>query len=423
MLMLPAFINHYPLVNPDTGTYLASGFKPETPFDRPITYGLLIRLFSINGLSLWPVVFAQGYLLSWLLLRVLRHVNANIPFWQQMAVLVFIATCTAASWLVSQIQPDLFTAIACLCIVLLLQPEKGAARVFIVTLFTISIAAHLSHPAMFIGLLALLWLCRRWYCPPHRYRAVGKSTLIMMALAAATVAIMGGALSKSKHVFFVATLLEKGVLKPYLDDACSTRHYPLCAYKDSLPKGFDDFVWNNGSPLYKTGDWKGSKKDYNAMIGDMLSRPKYIGMYALATLKETGQQLTTFHIGDGNFGFAPGSNVSDRIHEYFPREAQEFQNDGQNAHELYNQLQLPNLWLCMVVMISLIVACGGFMLRGKTLNPVVHLLYLVTGSCIIINSADCAAFAEVVGRYGAKMIWLIPFCALALVLQPKQTNN
>ena len=31
-LLIPAIYDHYPLMNPDTATYLASGFKPETPF-------------------------------------------------------------------------------------------------------------------------------------------------------------------------------------------------------------------------------------------------------------------------------------------------------------------------------------------------------------------------------------------------------
>lgn len=60
LLMIPAFINGYPIVYSDTGTYLASAFLLETPFDRPITYGLFIRLASVNGMSLWGVIFLQS---------------------------------------------------------------------------------------------------------------------------------------------------------------------------------------------------------------------------------------------------------------------------------------------------------------------------------------------------------------------------
>ena len=49
-LMLDAFCNGFPIVYSDTSTYIASGLELETPFDRPITYGLFLRFFSLNGL-------------------------------------------------------------------------------------------------------------------------------------------------------------------------------------------------------------------------------------------------------------------------------------------------------------------------------------------------------------------------------------
>ena len=106
-LLIPAFYNHYPLVNPDTGTYLASGFKPETPFDRPITYGLLIRLFSLNGLSLWLLVFIQASIVSWLLFRIFKNLANATPYILKGLLTVFIlSVCSSLSWIVSQVQPD-----------------------------------------------------------------------------------------------------------------------------------------------------------------------------------------------------------------------------------------------------------------------------------------------------------------------------
>ena len=51
LLSWAAFYNGFPLIYSDTSTYLESGFVLETPLDRPITYGLLMRLFSLNGLT------------------------------------------------------------------------------------------------------------------------------------------------------------------------------------------------------------------------------------------------------------------------------------------------------------------------------------------------------------------------------------
>src|ERR1700722_3349962 len=121
LLLIPAFYNGYPLVNPDTATYLASGFKPETPFDRPITYGLLIRLFSLNGLSLWLLVFAQAYIVSWLLFKVFRNLAGDGPYILKVLLTIFILSVfSSLSWIVSQVQPDVFTSIAFLCSILIL---------------------------------------------------------------------------------------------------------------------------------------------------------------------------------------------------------------------------------------------------------------------------------------------------------------
>ena len=295
-LLIPAFYNHYPLVNPDTATYLASGFKPETPFDRPITYGLLIRLFSLNGLSLWLVVFAQAYLVSWLLFKIIRNIGGNRSYiFRAMAIVLFLSVFSGLSWVVSQVQPDVFTTIALLCVFLLLINKEGSAtEILLYVLFFLSVAVHLSHPLLFSVLLALLFISKKVIFRKERYRQVSKKILILFLLAISAIAIMGAAISKSKHVFFVGSLLEKGVLKKYLDDNCPVKNYKICAYKDSLPASANDFWWDNNSPLYKIGDWKGTKPEFNDIIHNTLTTPQYLGLYITAT---TRQACITNNIG------------------------------------------------------------------------------------------------------------------------------
>jgi hypothetical protein len=63
VLCFLAFYNKYPLVFPDTGTYVLSGFTGQVPKDRPIIYGLFLRHISLWE-SLWLVILFQGVLLS-----------------------------------------------------------------------------------------------------------------------------------------------------------------------------------------------------------------------------------------------------------------------------------------------------------------------------------------------------------------------
>ena len=67
IISIAAIVNGFPLWYPDTSTYLASGFELETPADRPIGYGIFIRLTSLNGASVWLVIVAQSIIIYYLL--------------------------------------------------------------------------------------------------------------------------------------------------------------------------------------------------------------------------------------------------------------------------------------------------------------------------------------------------------------------
>jgi hypothetical protein len=145
-------------------------------------------------------------------------------------------------------------------------------------------------------------------------------------------------------------------------------------------------------------------------------------MYATATLKMTGKQLVSFGIGDGNARFDSGSNVGNRISAYFPHEANTFFADRQNTRDIQPLLSPTNRLFIIVVILTLAVLLIVVPTRRKPVSPQLRLLFWASATTIVLNSADCAAFTEVVGRYGCKLIWLIPFCGLAWLLQPKQAD-
>ena len=419
LLLIPAFYNHYPLVNPDTATYLASGFKPETPFDRPITYGLLTRIFSLNGLSLWLVVFAQAFIVSWL---IFKNISAILPgkscVWFGLMVVLFLSLFSSLSWVVSQVQPDVFTSIAFLCVLLLvIEHHSRLMTILLYLLFFVSVAVHLSHPLLFAGSLSIFFLGAKFLSKQAGRAGLRKKLAILFILSVGSIAIMGAALSKSAHVFMVGSLLEKGVLKKYLDDQCHISHYKLCAYKDALPTKADDFWWDTASPLYKVGDWKGSKPEFNKIIRDILTTPRYLGMFLHAAGTQTVQQLCTFGIGDGNQKFPPGSNLNQTIKLYFPAEISAFNRSTQNTHpNIWEALIIPNYIFEITICLSL-VALVFFISQWKHLSQRTRIILLICISGILFNVADCSVFGIVNGRYGCKMIWLLPFCVLVVTLQ------
>lgn len=416
LLIIPAFYNRYPLMNPDTATYLASGFKPETPFDRPITYGILIRLFSLNGASLWFLVFIQAWIVSWLIFKIIKNFSGNKPYvLKSLCISGFLAVGSSLSWLVSQVQPDLYTSVAVLCIILILMNKEGKVDKWLLyLLFFIAVAVHMSHPLLFCLMAAVLFCAASFFSEKENLRIVRQKALLLIFLSALSFVVMGSAFSKSKHVFFMGSLLEKGILKKYLNDNCAVKNYKLCAYKDELPLKSDDFIWVDSSPLYKVGSWKGSKEEFNNIIQDILTTPKYLQMFISATVRQAGAQACAINIGDGNSSFPPGSNVNQRVSEYFPGEVTRFNNDRQNIRTFENNLQLPNFVFTAIVIISILVlAILFFTCRFKSKD--MRLIAIVCLAGILLNCLDCAAFSVVNGRFGCKMIWLLPFCSVLLI--------
>src|SRR6185436_6358632 len=75
-----AIYNGFPLVYPDTGTYISACFEHFLPRDRPLVYAFFIRHISL-ATSLWIPVFVQSAIVSWLVLLLFRHVaNRERPY-------------------------------------------------------------------------------------------------------------------------------------------------------------------------------------------------------------------------------------------------------------------------------------------------------------------------------------------------------
>lgn len=412
-LMFDAFYNGFPIVYSDTSTYIASGFELETPFDRPITYGLFLRLFSLNGLSLWFVIFFQGLILSYLIFLLVRLVTDEKSFLKfGLLTIILISLFTGVSWTVCQIMPDIFTSIALLCMILiLLGTFKRRTFLLLNVLFLISVAMHMSHILLFALMLIAIFTLRNFILPKQLYPRRNLRIMTLIFLTIATVVTMGSAISKSKHIFFMGAMVEHGIVKNYLDDFCDTRQFKLCAYKDSLPDRAYKFVWDEKSPFYKIGGWKETKSEFNEIIYGTLTQPKYIVMHIKESFKATLQQLPLFAIGDGNGSFLKGTILYERVSKYFSQDLAYYSTSNQNQSRLYflsfiNSIFFIIIVLSLFLLIFLLVKFKNI-LNGH-LKPIAILFFI----CILLNAWDCGTFANAIDRLGCKTIWLIPFTTI-----------
>jgi hypothetical protein len=417
--MLDAFYNGYPLVYSDTSTYLASGFELQTPVDRPITYGLFVRLTSINGFSLWLAIFFQSLILSYLIFLFLKQFSTEESFliWG-LVLIIFLSLFTGVSWSSSQLIADIFTPIALLSLVVQLFGNiHKRTSIFLYVLYAIAISMHMSHILFFSVLLLFIYACKKWLFKNESLKTVRIKVAIMFVLTIASIFTMGSAISKSKDVFMMGAMVEQGITKKYLDEYCGTRPYKLCSYKDSLPKTLNAFVWDTNSAFYKTGGWSAqNRKEFNDIIFSTFTEPKYIVLHIAALAKATLQQLVHFQIGDGNGKFLTGTLLFERIGKFVHRDIGWYSSSRQNQTG-FVEINTWNKVYDFIILISALCLLLILILKRQILTRNFKSVIFVFLIGIVLNAWDTATFSCVAERFGCKMMWLIPFLLAVSVLK------
>ncbi len=422
MMMQEAFINGYPLVYSDTSTYIVSGFELETPFDRPITYGLWLRLFSFNGFSLWGAIAAQCGLLVFLIFKFYKHFFAEKYILYGLITIFLLSFGTGLSWVASQLIADIFTPIALLSLLLIIVENKKNYSLYLI--FLVAMAMHLSHILLFGLLIMTLLILKKWILKSDYFSKSYQKLAVCMLLVVGSMLAMGGAMSKSRHVFFMGAMVEHGILKTYLEEYCNQRDYKICAYKDSLPARAYQFIWEENSPFYKMGAWAATKTEFNQIINHTFKEPKYIYLHVKASLYATFQQLFLFKIGDGNGVFLKNTVLYERVERYFPQELKQYERSRQNLNK-YQNLDNYNYFYQLFILLSVLVFSGLFFVQYKKISAQDFFIIWFLLFFVLLNAWSCATFANAIDRLGCKVIWFLPFLSLFLVfnyLKNKKSN-
>ncbi len=417
-LMSAALWNGYPIVYSDTSAYLASGFHLDTLIDRPITYGLFIRVCSLNGWSLWTVVIAQSLLLAHVMGLTLRSVGIH-NVWARCGIIAATSIATGLPFVCGQIITDVFTPILLFTLFLLLfidDLSKGT-RVRLFALFLLAFAMHMSHIAI-TALLLVFALMLRWRMKPSSAARPFWPTIgMLVAISIAGTLVMGSALAKSKNTFFAARMAENGILQRYLDEHCGTEHFRLCERRGSIPNTADAFLWAEDTPLKLYADRKEMEDELGRIASGSFHDPALLGMHVRSALSSIGQQLIRFAVGDGNGDFHEGTKLHERIGLFIPSERNAFdatrQMDNKRFQEpliTINRIQFIIMWLGLLAIITL---CA---FRWTALRSIPHILlfavFLLFG--YFMNTAVNASLVMVADRFGTKLAWVVPFIAIAL---------
>jgi hypothetical protein len=350
-LMSVALYNGYPVTDSDSGAYISIGFHNLIARDRPPFYGLFIR-YSSMWVSLWYTIFVQCVLLAYLLIRYIRLLLGYIPSFNiALASILAVASFTCVSWVASYPMPDIFGGILLLSVVLYLMDTSRslATSVAYILIIAASILVHNSHTVIMVLFctLLLLWSLIKRDWPFFRKSILLLTLPVFSWLLMCTINSTNGygfVFSRSSHIFFMGRLAEMGLLKLYLDDNCAKKSYRLCNYKDEMPLRAWSFIWETNGPFQKSGGWDSTQVEYEAIIHDMLSTPKYLSVFiqksATGTLRTLTQVQEPESVMPQGIHSSPGGAISKFFTDEQPEYLSSLQNVGGLSATIYNHIQL-----------------------------------------------------------------------------------
>ncbi|MGB7037124.1 MAG: hypothetical protein WBD71_16550, partial [Xanthobacteraceae bacterium] len=262
LLLSPALWNRFPLLEYDTGGYLARWFEATLVPSRSTSYGL----FLVAGwpLDFWPIVILQAAAAVWIISLILRLHGFKTSSAGLIAIVATLAATTALPWLASELLTDIFAGLAVLALHALLFHGDRIARGERVALVVFTAFAVSTHSATYAVLLALALLALPisliWPggVPRRGVMRAGAALLLGAALLVGANVVIAGRLAWTPggYGLVFARMLQDGIVTRYLDDHCPDPGLRLCPYRNELPRDADAFLWDD-SVFNKLGRFAG----------------------------------------------------------------------------------------------------------------------------------------------------------------------
>ncbi len=431
--MVVALYSGFALAESDTGAYIEKGILNIIPNDRSPFYCWFVRYTSMWS-SLWYALFAQSLLLAYLLVKFIVLVsgaepqnskfqtpNSNTtvvvsgaePPKSQTRFILFtviaIVSFTCVSWVASYLMPDVFAGILLVGILLYLADKGhgiGQLVVYLLIVF-LSIIVHNSHfliVALFSSLLIVWALVKK-------HRTMLMRSVVLLLLSVMSWALMctvnavngyGFTYSRGSHVFMMGKLVETGLLKKYLEDNCGRKNLKLCNYKDQIPMYQWDFLWDQQGPLYKTGGWDSSKAEYDEIIHDVLTTPRYAKLYVRNCATSTLRQLFDVQAPDHTTFQGKWSSPWQRIGTFFSDELNEYTNSRTYASDLSATGNNYIYYLFFVL------SCLWLLFHKHVFTRELQFIYAAILLFLLMNAFVTATFSTVVPRFQNRVFWILP---------------
>ncbi|MEA2895636.1 MAG: hypothetical protein QOJ84_1251 [Bradyrhizobium sp.] len=411
LLVAPAIWNGYPLLQYDTGGYLARWYEGYLVPSRSTVFGLYLHFGQ--GSYFWTNLGIQALATLWILQLTLKVFGMRTPFRVAAVCLTLIAT-TALPWLASMLLTDIFAGLAILSLFLLVVHGDKISSFEKWLLFAFTSFAAATHSATLGVLLGLC--CAGWMVRPFVHLRIpvtglvqGSATLLAGAamLLTANFALSGQfAWTPGGAGVAFGRMLQDGIVTRYLNDHCPTMNLRLCPYRNELPATGDDFLWGHG--VFNTlGRFKGLSDEMGFIA--LHSLAEYPAWQAEAALAATAQQLVHVASGEGTTGWVPHTYAI--IERYLPAQLKTMRAARQQHWDInFTAINWVHVPVALGSMLALLAIIGHAFWRRRLDD--VTLLAATVSLALLGNAFICGVISGPHDRYGARMAWIATFVVL-----------
>jgi hypothetical protein len=408
ILLAPALWNGFPLLQYDTGGYLARWYEGYLVPSRPGAYGLMLAAGA--SLQFWPVLLVQVALTIWVLALLLRSLGLGAKPLLLLGTVSLLSVATTLPWLTAILLTDIFAGLGVLALYLVVfcGDKLGRwERLGLVALTAFAAATH-SATLLLIGALAATAVMAHWFAGElvprrgARYALIVALAGIAMTLAANFAVVGRLAWTPGGYGIVFGRMLQDGIVDRYLEDHCHEMSLKLCPFRDQLPRDPNAFLWGK-SVFDQLGRFDGLGDEMRTIV--LGSLREYPALQAVTAMRAAGRQLILVSTGDGvvttlwhTYGI---------MERYTPSVVAAMRAARQQHGELHfhmiNRVQVPIALVSMAILPALIALwrnCRAFARFG--------LLAATTMTALLINAFLCGALSNPHDRYGARLIWLAP---------------
>ena len=419
-MLWPAIYNRFPMLYPDSMTYLADGSTvARAVFLHQLSdyYGMRSFIYSLGILPLhwtrnpWPIVILNALLTAWVVWLVVRSIVPRRTAIAYLLLVLPVSLLTSLSWYVSLVMPDILGPLLYLSVYLLVFARESLSRLDRIALYPLvwwAIASHTTHLLLVSGLCVLLLpLAFARSGRREQRRALGEIAICIVLAACSHLALHKylygeASLNGERPPFLTARIIADGPGRRYLEEHCVEKTWVICSHVHNLTDDVDNFLW---AP---DGIWQTASPDDRKLLVQQESA-FVAATFRAYPLQQTERSLFNFWHQLLDFGLDdldPSTYVLDDFATTMPAAKPHYLASRQVRDEmpLDRFTSIQNV----TVAVSLAIVAGLLLLAWRNRRTLLLELSFVIIAMVLANAFVTGAMSMVDPRFESRVIWLIP---------------